>query len=138
MVLKIACRATLGTRRISATENDMAVTAKVPTGAQLSVAAAAATCESSNEGESFSIGVAYETGPWGVSATYFNGEEEGLIANAGDEDNEFYAVAASYTLGPGIRTSVTYLNLDLDPDIPSPDTAGNTASALVVGLHLGF
>ncbi len=115
------------------------VSAKVGSaGVKLAVAAAAATCESSNEGESFSIGVAYETGPWGVSATYFNGQEEGLIANNGDEENEFWAVAASYTLGPGIRTSVTYLNLDLDPDIPSPDTAGNTASALVVGLHLGF
>ncbi len=104
---------------------------------KLGVAAAGAACTSSNEGESFNIGVAYETGPWGFSATYFNGEEEGLIANPGDEENEFIALAASYTLGPGIRTSATYLHLELDDDLPG-NAGDNETDAFIVGIHLGF
>ncbi len=94
---------------------------------------------SSNEGSSFVVGVAYETGPWGISATYFHGEEEAIIAFPGDEENTFASVAASYTLGPGIRTSVTYLHGEMDADLVVPGfNEDNEVDAFVVGVHLGF
>jgi len=92
---------------------------------------------SSNEGTSYSAGIGYETGPWGFSAAYFNGQEEGLVANPGDEENEFYTLAASYTLGPGIRTSLTYLHATLDDDLPT-SAGDNEGDAIIWGVHLGF
>ena len=41
------------------------------------------------------------------SITYFSGEEEGLTSNPGDDEQTFVAIAASYTLGPGLRMSLT-------------------------------
>ncbi len=117
-----------------------AAVAQVGAGTTISalfVPAAAATCPGSNEGNSFVVGVAYETGPWGVSATYFVGEEEGVRANPGDEENEFYAAAVSYTLGPGIRTSATYLHIEMDDDLPG-NAGDNEGDAFVIGVHLGF
>ncbi len=104
------------------------------------VPAAAAACTSSNEGDSFHVGIAYETGPWGISATYFQGEEEGITAAAGqpgDEENTFASIAVSYTLGPGIRTSATYLHLEVEDDLPG-NAGDNEADAFIVGIHLGF
>ena len=98
----------------------------------------AAACTQSNEGQSYEVGVGYETGPWGFSASFFQGEEEGLIANAGDEENTFFTVAGSYTLGPGIRTSLSYLHGSKDADVEGAGTSSREADAVLWGVHLGF
>ena len=51
-------------------------------------------CASSNEGDSFNIGVGYSTGPWQLTLSYFVGQEEGLrdfpgLGNQGDEKSRF-------------------------------------------------
>ncbi|SMF09162.1 Outer membrane protein (porin) [Tistlia consotensis] len=68
-----------------------------------------------NTGRSFDVGASYETGPWGVSLTYFNGEADATAA-AGRSEYQAYEGAASYALGPGVTAvgSVSYQNLDAD------------------------
>ena len=56
----------------------------------------------STEGESWTVGAGYSTGPWAVSAGYFHGEEEGSILNSGDDENDFFQVSTSYALSPGL------------------------------------
>jgi hypothetical protein len=115
--------------------------AKISEGLALSCTSngSSSVCASSNEGRSYEVGAGYETGPWGFSASYFNGKEEGLFANAGDEENEFFTVAGSYTLGPGIRTSLSYLHGKKDADVSGANgVADNKADAVLWGVHLGF
>ena len=91
----------------------------------------------SSEGASFNIGASYSTGPFGFSMTYFNGQEEGIVANAGDVENEYFAVAASYTLGPGLRTHITFLSIDREDD--TAGSAGDTDGvAVAIGINAGF
>ena len=100
-----------------------------------------ATGANSNEGRSFNTGIAYSTGPWGFSAAYFNGREEGVIANAPDEENEFFALGASYALGPGLRTTITFLSGEYEDDLVGAANVAagdNDARAVVVGIHAGF
>jgi outer membrane protein OmpU len=96
-----------------------------------------AFCEGSNEGGSFNIGVGYSTGPWGFSLTYFRGEEEGLTAIPGGDENSFVEIAASYTLGPGLRMSLSALDIDFDGDAAGP-ADDNDGIAVVFGVHAGF
>jgi len=101
-----------------------------------------AACASSNEGESFNVGIGYSTGPWDFSLTYFQGEEEGFTAASpfgagGDDENTFVALAASYTLGPGLRTSFSILDIDLDGGRPG-SVDDNDGIAVVWGIHAGF
>ena len=99
--------------------------------------AAATACLSSNEGESFNVGIGYSTGPWDFSLGYFNGREEGLVAIPGDEENTFVALAASYTLGPGLRMSATVLDLNFEGDAAGP-ADDNSGVAVLFGVHAGF
>jgi len=99
--------------------------------------ASSGACTASNEGQSYSFGVGYNTGPWGVSVAYFDGQEEAIIANPGDEENEFFSVAASYTLGPGLRTAITYLHADLSDDLVT-SAGDNTGDAVIWGVFASF
>jgi len=94
-------------------------------------------CTGSTEGTSYNAGIGYSTGPWGFSATYFNGQQEGSLANTNDAENQFFTAAVSYTLGPGIRTSLTYLNASVDGESASA-TDDNQGNAVIWGLQLGF
>jgi hypothetical protein len=101
------------------------------------VSVGTATCASSNEGEAFNVGIGYSTGPWDFSLTYFQGEEEGFTAISGDDENTFVALAASYTLGPGLRLSASFLDLDFDGEAPG-SADDNDGIAVLFGVHAGF
>jgi predicted porin len=60
--------------------------------------------DTAQEGEAFDVGVSYSTGPWGVSATWFHGEQEGTAGGDDDEVDAFVG-AVSYSVGPGITAS---------------------------------
>jgi hypothetical protein len=109
-----------------------------PLGFLCSGSGTTASCASSNEGTAYNVGVGYSTGPWDFSLTYFNGQEEGLTAIPGDEENEFVALAASYTLGPGLRMSATVMNLDFQGDDGSTSDDDNEGIAVLFGVHAGF
>ncbi|MEX2631763.1 MAG: porin [Tistlia sp.] len=68
-----------------------------------------------NTGRSYHVGAAYETGPWGVSIGYFNGEADGSAA-PGDDEYQAYEGAVAYALGPGITAvgSVSYQDVEAD------------------------
>ncbi|SNS40178.1 porin, partial [Tistlia consotensis] len=82
-------------------------------------------------GRSFDVGGSYETGPWGVSMTYFDGEADATAA-PGRSEYQAYEGAASYALGPGITAigSVTYQNLDADSGQSSRSWAAVTGFKL--------
>ena len=91
----------------------------------------------SSEGASYNIGASYSTGPWGFSLTYFNGQEEGPVSVPGDEENQYFAAAASYALGPGLKTNITFFAGDREDDIAG--SAGDTdARAVLVMIKAGF
>ena len=81
-------------------------------------------------GDFFDLGVAYETGPWGVSFTYSNGD-----LDSGDERDQYLA-GASYKLGPGVTAGVYGGYLDYD----APGGAAGDVDGFVIGtgFKLGF
>ena len=88
----------------------------------------------SNEGQSYDVGVSYSTGPWGVSATYFHGEEEGDTTVSGDDEIDAILGAVRYTLGPGITTSLSIMHVKFEEE-----SGGETEATLgIVGLSVKF
>lgn len=89
-----------------------------------------------NHGYHWDFGVAYETGPWGVSGTFIAGEREGLGVIDSDEDESMGAAAAvSYVLGPGIKTAFTAMYADYDG---SDDTDDGKGFGGVLSLRVDF
>ena len=82
--------------------------------------------EGANHGYHYDIGLAYETGPWGVSGTFVAGEREGSLDDKDEDESMGAAVAVSYVLGPGIKTSFTGMWADYDSD-DAPITSGDFA-----------
>ena len=60
-----------------------------------------------------------------------------MTAVPGDEENSFVAIAASYTLGPGLRMSLSALDIDFDGDAAGP-ADDNNGIAVLFGVHAGF
>ena len=89
--------------------------------------------DGSDDGESFDVGASYSTGPWGVSATYFHGEEEGT-AGGGDDEVDVFMGAVSYAIGPGITGSLSVMRAEWEDEggAESESTMG------IIGLSIGF
>ena len=83
--------------------------------------------DGSDDGVAWDAGVKYSTGPWGVSATYLHGEEEGT-AGGGDDEVDAFVGAVSYAVGPGIKASLSLIHVEWD------DEAGVVASESTVGV----
>jgi predicted porin len=78
-------------------------------------------------------GVSYGTGPWAVSFTYANSEQENG-AGAGDDERDQYEVGATYKLSPGVSVvgSLQYFDENNDSTV---DIDGWGAA---VGTKLSF
>ncbi|MCH7794271.1 MAG: porin [Proteobacteria bacterium] len=90
--------------------------------------------DGSDDGISYDIGASYSTGPWGVSVAYFHGEEEGT-AGGGDDEVDAVVGAVSYSLGPGIKTSLSILYAKWEDEggvVESESTMG------ILGLAISF
>ncbi len=96
--------------------------------------AATSTKVTSNEGESYGVGVAYATGPWTVGGSYMNGKIEDDLANSNDDELQAVNVGVSYALGPGITTDFTVVWADTE------DEAGASQDgwAGILGISVGF
>ena len=92
----------------------------------------------STEGESWTIGAGYSTGPWAASAGYFHGEEEGSILNSGDDENDFFQVSTSYALSPGLGVNLQYLHIDREADGGPDGGRDSETDALMLGVKVGF
>lgn len=93
-----------------------------------------------DDGVAYDVGVAYATGPWTFSMTYFrgeNGEPAGGTCAAGcvDEQDTF-GVAANYQLAKGVRLNVFGSYVDFDSGFgPANDVDG---WILGTGVGLSF
>ncbi|MEO0428033.1 MAG: porin [Pseudomonadota bacterium] len=83
------------------------------------------------DGQSFDVGISYETGPWGVSFTYFNGEnvdnENPTNPFGNDEELDQYLVGVNYKLAKGVDLSAFGAYIDFEED--NGDAAGNVGVA---------
>jgi len=93
-----------------------------------------------SDGTAWNVGAAYETGPLGVSVTYFHGERDGIAGSTDPDtanaDNDTVQLAAEYTLGPGVQVSGTLGYSEF-----TSDTAGVgdvTGTYFISGIHLKF
>ncbi|MEI8395264.1 MAG: porin [Rhodospirillaceae bacterium] len=57
----------------------------------------------------FTAGISYETGPVVVGFNYAHGEDAGDMSLRGSRTVDLYSVGATYTLAPGLTTSLEYL-----------------------------
>lgn len=92
-----------------------------------------------NNGDGYNIGVAYSTGPLGVSLTYFDGERDGTTTagvTTGHAEQKTVHLSANYTLGPGVTAAATLGHANFD----SNDTGVNEIEAtyFVTGIKLSF
>ncbi len=78
-----------------------------------------ATVANGNESDSWTVGLAYGTGPWTVGAAYFESETENT-AGANIGENSFIQVGGGYSLGAGV-------DLGLDIQIIEDQTAAAAA-----------
>ena len=88
-------------------------------------------------GEAWGIGAAYETGPWGISIEYFNGENVDDDHGGGnDEKLEQFLVQVAYSVGQGVTLGVfgAYVDFDdADGGISEDDIDG-----FVIGTAVGL
>lgn len=85
------------------------------------------------DGEVYALGVAYSTGPWGVSAGYQ--KTDLTVASGADHSSsgDEYELAASYQLGAGVQLRGGLIFADMELDETQPDT-----TTLFVGTFLSF
>lgn len=83
----------------------------------------------------WNVGVGYRFGATNITASYTNGEHQGVIATAGDDESTLWQVAASHDIGPGISVHGTIFGADWDNETGGVDTDGWGA---VVGVTTRF
>lgn len=112
-----------------------------------SVGAAYADAEGTTEAdasEGFNVGVAYATGPWGVSLGWSHGEVEGStsgVVTSGNGEQDTYALSGKYALGPGVTAAATLGHTEYatdNTDAAGTALEGNEATYFVVGMKLSF
>jgi outer membrane protein OmpU len=108
-----------------------------------------ATYDDSGKGDGSGInaGINYSSGPWGVSASYFHGEKDGVSDNApvetlvGEAQHNSFMLSAKYALGPGITANGTIGHTKLKSDdtrLVNTDAAEAEATYVVVGMRVSF
>ncbi|MEL6197189.1 MAG: porin, partial [Pseudomonadota bacterium] len=83
-----------------------------------------------SDGQSFDVGIAYETGPWGFSLSYLNGRnsDEELIAGNGQvlgtEEADKFVAGINYALAQGVDLGIFGAYVDFDEEDAVADNAG--------------
>jgi outer membrane protein OmpU len=93
-----------------------------------------------NDGNTWDLGVAYETGPYSVSASYMSAKEKGTTA-AGDDKDTGWRVSGTYDMGAGVGLTATYFNLKRDVEgSGTAFTTGKSAqvNGVIAGIEVGF
>ncbi len=94
-------------------------------------------------GEGYSVGANYGTGPWGVSLTYFHGERDGTMMDDTLMDQaalNTVHLSAKYALGPGVTAKGTLGHASIESDDTAIDESADDVSAtyLVVGVAVSY
>ncbi|MBT4169760.1 MAG: porin, partial [Rhodospirillaceae bacterium] len=94
--------------------------------------------------ETYTLGVQYNTGPWGVGAQYIRAQQEilvGGVKSTRDDQTEYVSVGGTYNLGPGIKLfgGVQFWDFEDSANIAnaSPATEGE-ATVGVIGTKFSF
>lgn len=90
------------------------------------------------EGQSYDVGVSYETGALGFSLTYMHGETDGDTTIAGDIDNNTYEGSVSYALGAGVKLLGSIGYADFNGEIAGTSADDNDGVYVATGLALSF
>jgi len=95
---------------------------------------------SNGDGEGMNIGVAYSTGPWGVSLAYFGGTQtQNAISNLGaNGDHNTIHLSAKYALGPGITLAGTLGYTEFENEDQTLAISSSESTYLVVGIKTSF
>ena len=94
--------------------------------------------------EGINAGVAYSSGPMGVSIAYFHGEKDGNNGNAATLNNQaerdVIHLSAKYAMGPGVTLAGTLGHAVYSSDDADLDNSVNESAAtyVVMGLKVGF
>jgi predicted porin len=89
--------------------------------------------------EGYNLGVAYASGPWGVSLGWFHGEREGSTTagvTSGTGEQNTYMLSGKYALGPGVTAAATLGHTEYDTD--NTGAEGTDGTYFVVGMKLSF
>ena len=83
----------------------------------------------STEGDGWDVGIAWEQGPWGVSFTYFQGVERGILNIADNNFHQSMVGNVRYDLAPGVSLigAVGYSEFDAEGDFRGGAIAANAA-----------
>lgn len=87
------------------------------------------------DGTGYRVGIAYKTGPWGVSFTYHHGEnvdDEQPVAGA-DEEIDIFMLGASYALAKGVKLNAFGTYVDFKEDFGDAGGAGDDVDGFAVG-----
>ncbi|MEM7238995.1 MAG: porin [Pseudomonadota bacterium] len=94
------------------------------------------------DGRAFDAGVSYETGPWGISFTYFDGENvdnESLTNGAAfgnDEELQQYLLGVSYALAKGVKLNAFGAYVDFQEDTGDAGGGGDDVDGFIVGTGI--
>jgi predicted porin len=88
-----------------------------------------------NNNTGYSVGLAYETGPWGASLIWRHGERDGLAANTNQDEVDVIQLGAQYTLGPGVALRGTVGYTEIDDETPRVNQDG---FYVVGGIKVSF
>jgi outer membrane protein OmpU len=104
-----------------------------------------------DDGQGWDAGIAYETGPWGISFTYFDGNntDDENFAIGADEELKQYLLGVNYDLAKGVAINAFGAYADFDEDtgdfnvdtVAGPDTGqvnpgGDDVDGWVVGTGI--
>jgi len=95
------------------------------------------------DGKAIEVGVAYEAGPFGVSATYASVKTKGTSTATQDNKDTTWTVAGAYDLGAGVAITGQYYKQKFDgEDVGTVATVANgksvSSSGVVAGIEVGF
>ena len=90
----------------------------------------------SDAGEYWEIGASYSAGDYGVAVGYFHGEASNA-AGTTDDEVDFFSLAATYNVAPGLRIYAEFDDIDVD----QPGTGAgndNDGQLFMIGTNFSF
>lgn len=93
----------------------------------------------SQDGTAWDAGISYETGPWGFSFTYFQGEnvDNENAALGADEELKQFLLGVNYKLAKGVDLGAYGAYVDFDEELSDGGAAGgNDVDGFIIGTGI--
>ncbi|MEM8792697.1 MAG: porin [Pseudomonadota bacterium] len=92
------------------------------------------------DGTAWDVGISYETGPWGFSFTYFEGEnvnnESATALTGNDEELQQFLVGAKYKLAKGVDLNAFGAYVDFEEETGDAGGAGDDVDGFIIGTGI--